>query len=88
MANSSDSARIDGKGRVTIPKAIRERLGLEAGVEVTVEYDDSRVVLTPAVSRAAAIDRLEGCIDDTTRTAPPGDPEEYKSDWYEDLPTE
>ncbi len=39
---------IDSGGRVVIPKAIRERLGLVAGAEVEVAEADGRVEITPA----------------------------------------
>jgi AbrB family looped-hinge helix DNA binding protein len=36
---------IDQAGRVVIPKAIREQVGLVAAVEITVEGD--RIIITP-----------------------------------------
>ena len=36
----SDDATLTSKGQVTIPKRIRERLGLEAGTEVEFILDD------------------------------------------------
>lgn len=39
---------IDGAGRVVIPKAVREQAGLEAGVEIEVQFRDGRVELEPA----------------------------------------
>lgn len=47
---------IDGGGRVVIPKAIREQLGLAPGVEVEVAERDGRVEIEPAV---AAIELVE-----------------------------
>ena len=38
---------IDRAGRVVIPKAIRERVGLEAGMELEVTEDNGRVELQP-----------------------------------------
>jgi AbrB family looped-hinge helix DNA binding protein len=38
---------IDRAGRVVIPKAIRERAGLEPGMELEVSVDSGRVELTP-----------------------------------------
>jgi AbrB family looped-hinge helix DNA binding protein len=40
---------IDKAGRVVIPAAIRERLGLLPGTPLTVVADDGAVTLTPAV---------------------------------------
>ena len=41
---------IDAGGRVVIPKAIRERLGLAPGAGVEVVEADGRVEITPAVA--------------------------------------
>lgn len=39
---------IDRAGRVVIPKAVREQAGLEAGVEIEVQFRDGRIELEPA----------------------------------------
>ena len=39
------AARMSSKGQVTVPKAVREALGLEAGDEVVFRVDGSRAVL-------------------------------------------
>lgn len=62
MATSGDERRVDEKGRVTIPKEMREALGIEAGEEVSVKLRDEAVVIRPRISREEAIDLLEGCI--------------------------
>ena len=41
---------IDKAGRVVIPAAVRERLGLLPGTRLTVMADDGAVTLTPAVA--------------------------------------
>jgi AbrB family looped-hinge helix DNA binding protein len=41
---------IDKAGRVVIPVAVRERLGLSPGTPLVVSVDDAAVRLTPAVS--------------------------------------
>lgn len=57
--------RVTTKGQVTIPKPIREELGLQPGDEVTFEETDAGIVIRKAVSEnrfekwrgAAATDR-------------------------------
>lgn len=84
----SPDRRVDDKGRVTIPREIRERLGLDPGEEVTVAISDGEVVIRPKVSRDAAIAALRGCVNDSTRRsdADPSDPVDLKDDWTADLP--
>jgi len=36
---------IDGAGRIVIPKAIRDRLGLPGGAEVEISEEDGRITL-------------------------------------------
>ena len=88
MGARTDDRTIDEKGRVTIPKDIRDRLDLEPGTEVTVQLQEGRIVLVPGVSREEFIERMEGCIDESTATGEPIDPRSMKSMWTEDLPSE
>ncbi len=53
MANTDQvAAKIDNKGRVTLPKSMREALGIEIGATVFLKYDpeDKQVRLAPAIS--------------------------------------
>lgn len=43
--------RVTTKGQVTIPKPIREELGLQPGDEVTFEETDEGIVIRKAVSQ-------------------------------------
>jgi AbrB family looped-hinge helix DNA binding protein len=40
---------IDGAGRIVIPKGIRDKAGLKAGVEVDIELRDGRIEIEPAL---------------------------------------
>ena len=75
--------RIDEKGRITLPKSVRERMNLEPGETV----EDDRVVLRPRVSREVFIETMEGCLTEETRAsnAQRMDPLDLKEDWTSDL---
>jgi len=55
-------SRISSKGQITLPKAIREALGLRPGEEVVFELRDDEVVLRPRrrVPLEALLGRLKG----------------------------
>ena len=56
-------ARVMSKGQVTIPKKIRDRLGLSRGDLVALEVVENRVVLTKVPSRDAThLKSLEGIL--------------------------
>lgn len=88
MGVDDETRRIDGKGRITIPRSIRESLDLESGEEVSVELENGSVVIRPRVSRTEFVETMAGCINSATRAedAEPADPRELKADWTSDLP--
>jgi AbrB family looped-hinge helix DNA binding protein len=47
MASMSEDATVTSKGQITIPKRIRDRLGLESGTEVTFVLHGDEVTLRP-----------------------------------------
>lgn len=61
-------ATVAERGQITLPKAVRDALGLSKGTILKVELEGSRIVLRKsvddAVSRARGRFRLEG-FDDT-----------------------
>ena len=52
--------RIDEKGRITIPRHIREACGLAEGMEVSLRVEGDRVIIEPIKSRA---DELFGIVE-------------------------
>lgn len=88
MSSNHEERRIDEKGRVTIPKTIRDRLNIESGEQVDIDIEDGTVVIRPQISREEFIETMEGCITADTRRKSVAKltPEDVKSDWTSDLP--
>lgn len=63
---------VDAKGRIVLPKDLRERLGLDPGTEVDVHEKDGRAVVEPKVDPAEVIERLDALVADAAenRDAP------------------
>jgi len=79
---------IDRKGRVTIPKSLRDRLSLDPGASVTMSIEDGRLVIGVEESGSRSLTSLRGCVTaETKRTeAAEIDPIELKDEWTADLP--
>ena len=76
-------ATVAERGQITLPKAVRDALGLTKGTRLTVELDGSRIVLRKnvddALSRARGKFKLDGfaSTDEAMRAVrgrAPGDP--------------
>jgi AbrB family looped-hinge helix DNA binding protein len=76
-------ANVGERGQITLPKAVRDALGLTKGTLLKVELDGSRIILRKnvddAISRARGKFTLDGfeSVDDAMRTLrgrAPGDP--------------
>jgi AbrB family looped-hinge helix DNA binding protein len=88
MSADNEERRIDTKGRVTIPKSIRDRLNLDPGEGVDIDVEDGTVVIRPRISRSEFIETMEGCITEESRadSSERLTPSDLKSDWTSDLP--
>jgi len=51
------TVRMDKAGRVTLPKAVRDRLGLQAGSDLEMVATEDGLVLKPASTRASMVRR-------------------------------
>ena len=51
--------KVDAKGRVTLPKDVREKLGLEAGTSVEIRQEDDRLVIEPERDPEDILDDME-----------------------------
>lgn len=60
----SDSARIDGQGRVVIPAGIRHALGLESGAPLAIRVVDGEIRIT---TRRAAMERARAAVMNATK---------------------
>ena len=53
-------ATVAERGQITLPKAVRDALGLTKGTQLTVELDGARIILRKNVDDA--ISRGRGCF--------------------------
>jgi len=63
----AETKKIDKKGRLTLPKELRESLGLEPGQEVRLSVEGGGVIVRPKVSREEFVGEMVGCINEETR---------------------
>jgi len=69
--------KVDSKGRVVLPKGVRERLGIVPGTEVEIREKDGRAVIEPEKDPEQIIERMESLIDESAT--------DRRSHSYEDL---
>lgn len=54
---------VDDKGRIVLPKAVRERLGITPGTEVEVRTDDGKAIVEPEDDPERIIEQMGRLID-------------------------
>jgi AbrB family looped-hinge helix DNA binding protein len=58
----TEEATVDNKGRVLIPKAFREKVGLQVGGKARLKIEKENIVIMPPISPEEFIKEMEGCI--------------------------
>ncbi|WP_434531507.1 AbrB/MazE/SpoVT family DNA-binding domain-containing protein (plasmid) [Haloarcula sp. NS06] len=54
--------KVDSKGRIVLPKKVREDLGITPGTEVTIRGEDGKAVVEPKENPEQIIERAEQFI--------------------------
>jgi AbrB family looped-hinge helix DNA binding protein len=54
---------VDSKGRIVLPKEVRERLGITPGTEVEIHADDGRAVVEPEDDPERILERMEQLVE-------------------------
>jgi AbrB family looped-hinge helix DNA binding protein len=75
---STEEVTVDRKGRIQIPKAIRDKVGLHAGGKARLKIEKENIVIMPPISAEVFIKEMEGCIKEGTLTM---DPLKLKKMW-------
>ncbi|QSG02000.1 AbrB/MazE/SpoVT family DNA-binding domain-containing protein [Natranaeroarchaeum sulfidigenes] len=57
--------QVDAKGRIVLPKELRERLGIAPGTEVEVREEDGKAVVEPEPDPEQVIERMERLVGET-----------------------
>lgn len=78
MGIMMEEVTVDDRGRILIPKEIRDHLGLQPGSGARMEIEEGRLIITPPISPEEFIRRMEGCI---TEGEPVSDPLKLKEMW-------
>ena len=65
-----DTVTIDSKGRIVLPKELRERLDLTPGTEVIVREQDGEVVVDPVDDPETVLARMERLVAETAPEQP------------------
>ena len=59
-------AKVDSKGRIVLPKEIRERLGITPGTEVEINEEGGKAIVEPEDNPEQVIERMERLITETS----------------------
>ena len=62
MGINMGTSELDGRGRVTIPKEIRDKAGLKSGDKLRLTVLKDKVTIEKAVNLEKFVEELRGCI--------------------------
>lgn len=68
---STEEVTVDNKGRVLIPKEVRDKVGLQAGGKARLKIEKESIIIMPPISPEEFIEEMEGCIREGTPTIKP-----------------
>ena len=68
---STEEVIVDSKGRVLIPKHIRDKVGLRAGGKARLKIERQKIIILPPFSPEEFIKEMEGCIREGAPTINP-----------------
>ena len=71
---------IDEKGRIVIPKKIRDSLSLKAGIKVKLRMESDRLIIEKTLSPEEFIEKMRGFIKKGSNI-PVSDPIDLKEIW-------
>jgi len=71
---------VDKKGRIVIPRQLREGLGLHEGAKVRLTLEERKIIIMRPVAPEEFIREMEGCIKEGS-PIPEIDPLELKKIW-------
>ena len=75
---SAEEVTVDNKGRVLIPKEVRDKVGLRAGGRARLKIEKEKIIIMPPISPEEFVKEMEGCIREGT---PNLDPLKLKKIW-------
>ncbi|HSW28378.1 MAG TPA: AbrB/MazE/SpoVT family DNA-binding domain-containing protein [Longimicrobiales bacterium] len=70
---------IDGSGRIVVPKALRDALGLEGGTPLEIRVRDGRLEIEPLSTPMRLVPRGKGFVAISDEPLPPLDAEMIRS---------
>lgn len=68
--------KVDSKGRIVLPKKVRDRLGISSGTNVEVHEEDGKVIVEPEDNPDEIIKRMNELIEEGAEDRSPSPYEE------------